>query len=115
MEAWGGIQSRWYDARRRLRVSTRWCYGSNLIGSGMQLVRGPEANGTRHNSNVSMHENGGKCERMRTDLLKTSYDERNIGEDIASLKRGACLLKYGHRGKPNFCPFRLSNLEGSAH
>ncbi|PWA55601.1 hypothetical protein CTI12_AA425630 [Artemisia annua] len=56
-----------------------------------------------------------QCERMRTDLLKTSYAERNIGEDIASLKRGACLLKYGHRGKPNFCPFRLSNLEGSAH
>ncbi|PWA41498.1 S-locus glycoprotein domain-containing protein [Artemisia annua] len=50
-----------------------------------------------------------QCERMRTDLLKTSYDERNIGEDIASLRRGACLLKYGHKGKPNFCPFCLSN------
>ncbi|PWA18529.1 hypothetical protein CTI12_AA630080 [Artemisia annua] len=50
-----------------------------------------------------------QCERMRTDPLKTSYDERNIGEDIASFKRGACLLKYGHRGKPNFSSFFLSN------
>ncbi|PWA68772.1 hypothetical protein CTI12_AA293890 [Artemisia annua] len=46
-----------------------------------------------------------------TDLLRTSYDERNIGQAIASLKRGTCLLKYGRRGKPKFCPFRLSNDE----
>ncbi|XP_019454817.1 PREDICTED: uncharacterized protein LOC109355968 isoform X1 [Lupinus angustifolius] len=30
---------------------------------------------------------------------------------IASLKKGAYLLKYGRRGKPKFCPFRLSNDE----
>ncbi|XP_028108208.1 acid beta-fructofuranosidase-like [Camellia sinensis] len=29
---------------------------------------------------------------------------------IAALKRGAYLLKYGRRGKPKFCPFRLSTL-----
>ena len=63
---WPGIQSRWYDARRQLRVSTGWYYGSNLIGSGMQLVRGLEANGTRHNPNVSMHENGGKVRVFNT-------------------------------------------------
>ncbi|KAL7192137.1 hypothetical protein ACSBR2_024057 [Camellia fascicularis] len=30
---------------------------------------------------------------------------------IAALKRGAYLLKYGRRGKPKFCPFRLSTDE----
>lgn len=29
---------------------------------------------------------------------------------ITSLKKGAYLLKYGRRGKPKFCPFRLSNV-----
>ena len=24
--------------------------------------------------------------------------------------KGACLLKYGRRGKPKFCPFRLANV-----
>nr|XP_048317951.1 PH, RCC1 and FYVE domains-containing protein 1-like [Ziziphus jujuba var. spinosa] len=30
---------------------------------------------------------------------------------ITALKKGAYLLKYGRRGKPKFCPFRLSNDE----
>jgi hypothetical protein len=30
---------------------------------------------------------------------------------ITALKKGAQLLKYGRRGKPKFCPFRLSNDE----
>ncbi|KAK6931215.1 Brevis radix (BRX) domain [Dillenia turbinata] len=30
---------------------------------------------------------------------------------ITVLKKGAHLLKYGRRGKPKFCPFRLSNDE----
>uniref|UniRef100_F6I5R8 PH, RCC1 and FYVE domains-containing protein 1 n=1 Tax=Vitis vinifera TaxID=29760 RepID=F6I5R8_VITVI len=30
---------------------------------------------------------------------------------IIALKKGAHLLKYGRRGKPKFCPFRLSNDE----
>ena len=29
---------------------------------------------------------------------------------ITALKKGACLLKYGRRGTPKFCPFRLSNV-----
>ncbi|XP_024021109.1 PH, RCC1 and FYVE domains-containing protein 1 isoform X2 [Morus notabilis] len=32
-------------------------------------------------------------------------------EAITALKKGANLLKYGRRGKPKFCPFRLSNDE----
>ncbi|RXI05256.1 hypothetical protein DVH24_006513 [Malus domestica] len=32
-------------------------------------------------------------------------------EAITALKKGAQLLKYGRRGKPKFCPFRLSNDE----
>ncbi|KAK8492996.1 hypothetical protein V6N12_037524 [Hibiscus sabdariffa] len=32
-------------------------------------------------------------------------------EAITALKKGAYLLKYGRRGKPKFCPFRLSNDE----
>ncbi|KAJ6713268.1 REGULATOR OF CHROMOSOME CONDENSATION [Salix purpurea] len=32
---------------------------------------------------------------------------------ITALKRGAQLLKYGRRGRPKFCPFRLSNDESA--
>ncbi|KAH9318738.1 hypothetical protein KI387_020507, partial [Taxus chinensis] len=32
---------------------------------------------------------------------------------ITALKKGAHLLKYGRRGKPKFCPFRLSNRSGT--
>jgi hypothetical protein len=34
--------------------------------------------------------------------------ERDIEQAITALKKGAQLLKYGRRGKPKFCPFRLS-------
>nr|CAB3475464.1 unnamed protein product [Digitaria exilis] len=37
--------------------------------------------------------------------------ERDIEQAITALKKGAYLLKYGRRGKPKFCPFRLSNDE----
>ncbi|CAN6550553.1 unnamed protein product [Malus baccata var. baccata] len=37
--------------------------------------------------------------------------ERDIDQAITALKKGATLLKYGRRGKPKFCPFRLSNDE----
>ncbi|KAG5566324.1 hypothetical protein RHGRI_002056 [Rhododendron griersonianum] len=37
--------------------------------------------------------------------------ERDIEQAINALKKGACLLKYGRRGKPKFCPFRLANDE----
>ncbi|XP_057976857.1 PH, RCC1 and FYVE domains-containing protein 1-like isoform X2 [Malania oleifera] len=34
-----------------------------------------------------------------------------LKQAITALKKGAHLLKYGRRGKPKFCPFRLSNDE----
>lgn len=34
--------------------------------------------------------------------------DREIEQAIVALKKGAHLLKYGRRGKPKFCPFRLS-------
>ncbi|KAI5002065.1 hypothetical protein ZWY2020_026715 [Hordeum vulgare] len=37
--------------------------------------------------------------------------ERDLEPAITALKKGAYLLKYGRRGKPKFCPFRLSNDE----
>ncbi|XP_061358589.1 PH, RCC1 and FYVE domains-containing protein 1 [Gastrolobium bilobum] len=45
------------------------------------------------------------------DPHKTGLGERDIEQAIASLKKGSYLLKYGRRGKPKFCPFRLSNDE----
>ncbi|CAK8565352.1 unnamed protein product [Lathyrus sativus] len=46
-----------------------------------------------------------------SDLNRTGTVERDIEQAITALKKGACLLKYGRRGKPKFCPFRLSNDE----
>ncbi|KAL6527833.1 hypothetical protein OROMI_029644 [Orobanche minor] len=37
--------------------------------------------------------------------------ERDIEQAVTALKKGAHLLKYGRRGKPKFCPFRLANDE----
>ncbi|XP_004491255.1 PH, RCC1 and FYVE domains-containing protein 1-like [Cicer arietinum] len=48
---------------------------------------------------------------MTSDLSRTGSVERDIEQAITALKKGACLLKYGRRGKPKFCPFRLSNDE----
>ncbi|KAI4314181.1 hypothetical protein L6164_027116 [Bauhinia variegata] len=45
------------------------------------------------------------------DPQKTGVGERDIEQAITYLKKGAYLLKYGRRGKPKFCPFRLSNDE----
>ncbi|CAF1920478.1 unnamed protein product [Brassica oleracea] len=36
--------------------------------------------------------------------------ERVIKQALISLKKGAQVLKYGRKGKPKFCPFRLSNV-----
>ncbi|CAN6675949.1 unnamed protein product [Malus baccata var. baccata] len=41
----------------------------------------------------------------------TDAFERLISKAITALKKGATLLKYGRRGKPKFCSFRLSNDE----
>lgn len=48
---------------------------------------------------------------MALDLSRTGHVERDIEQAITALKKGGCLLKYGRRGKPKFCPFRLSNDE----
>ncbi|XP_072953082.1 PH, RCC1 and FYVE domains-containing protein 1-like isoform X1 [Typha angustifolia] len=45
------------------------------------------------------------------DPLRNGPVERDIEQAITALKKGAYLLKYGRRGKPKFCPFRLSNDE----
>uniref|UniRef100_A0A7N1A1A8 Uncharacterized protein n=1 Tax=Kalanchoe fedtschenkoi TaxID=63787 RepID=A0A7N1A1A8_KALFE len=45
------------------------------------------------------------------DSHRSGFPERDIEQAIASLKKGTQLLKYGRRGKPKFCPFRLSNDE----
>ncbi|KAF8411664.1 hypothetical protein HHK36_004222 [Tetracentron sinense] len=36
-----------------------------------------------------------------------------LGKALIALKKGSQLLKYGRKGKPKFCPFRLSNDESS--
>ncbi|XP_016204355.1 E3 ubiquitin-protein ligase HERC2 [Arachis ipaensis] len=36
-----------------------------------------------------------------------------ILQALVALKRGSQLLKYGRKGKPKFCPFRLSNDEST--
>ncbi|CAM6076815.1 unnamed protein product [Sphagnum tenellum] len=45
------------------------------------------------------------------DQTRSGLLERDIEQAITALKKGAQLLKYGRRGKPKFCPFRLSNDE----
>ncbi|XP_040991757.1 PH, RCC1 and FYVE domains-containing protein 1-like isoform X1 [Juglans microcarpa x Juglans regia] len=48
---------------------------------------------------------------MASDLSRAGPVERDVEQAITTLKKGAYLLKYGRRGKPKFCPFRLSNDE----
>ncbi|XP_047317811.1 PH, RCC1 and FYVE domains-containing protein 1 [Impatiens glandulifera] len=49
---------------------------------------------------------------MTTDANRNGGQvERDIEQAITALKKGAYLLKYGRRGKPKFCPFRLANDE----
>ncbi|KAG0480493.1 hypothetical protein HPP92_011351 [Vanilla planifolia] len=43
------------------------------------------------------------------DAPRNSPFERDVEQAITALKKGSCLLKYGRRGKPKFCPFRLSS------
>ncbi|KAI3839540.1 hypothetical protein MKW92_002973 [Papaver armeniacum] len=42
------------------------------------------------------------------DHHRSTPGERDVEQAIIALKKGAYLLKYGRRGKPKFCPFRLS-------
>ncbi|KAJ4827177.1 hypothetical protein Tsubulata_025271 [Turnera subulata] len=52
-----------------------------------------------------------RTDRLAADLSRTGPVERDVEQAITALKKGAYLLKYGRRGKPKFCPFRLSNDE----
>ncbi|XP_040997959.1 PH, RCC1 and FYVE domains-containing protein 1-like [Juglans microcarpa x Juglans regia] len=47
------------------------------------------------------------------DLVSYGNADRDIEKTLIALKKGAQLLKYGRKGKPKFCPFRLSNDESS--
>ncbi|XVE95669.1 hypothetical protein REPUB_Repub02eG0118500 [Reevesia pubescens] len=47
------------------------------------------------------------------DLVSYGNAQRDIDQALLALKKGAQLLKYGRKGKPKFCPFRLSNDETS--
>ncbi|KAL8134402.1 hypothetical protein AgCh_009435 [Apium graveolens] len=40
--------------------------------------------------------------------LASSANADNIEQALITLKKGSQLLKYGRKGKPKFCPFRLS-------
>ncbi|XP_061358439.1 PH, RCC1 and FYVE domains-containing protein 1-like isoform X2 [Gastrolobium bilobum] len=45
------------------------------------------------------------------DLASYGNADRDLEQALIALKKGAQLLKYGRKGKPKFCPFRLSNDE----
>ncbi|KAL7192723.1 hypothetical protein ACSBR2_024524 [Camellia fascicularis] len=48
---------------------------------------------------------------MSEDFLAAVPSDRAVEQALVGLKKGAHLLKYGRRGKPKFCPFRLSTDE----
>ncbi|KAL3828230.1 hypothetical protein ACJIZ3_017032 [Penstemon smallii] len=57
-----------------------------------------------------MSRNGDRM--SNSDFIKAGGPvEKDIDQAITALKKGAYLLKYGRRGKPKFCPFRLANDE----
>ncbi|GFZ16630.1 regulator of chromosome condensation (RCC1) family with FYVE zinc finger domain-containing protein [Actinidia rufa] len=48
---------------------------------------------------------------MSEELPATVPSDRAVEQALVALKKGAHLLRYGLRGKPKFCPFRLSTDE----
>ncbi|XP_058179694.1 PH, RCC1 and FYVE domains-containing protein 1 [Rhododendron vialii] len=48
---------------------------------------------------------------MTEEFPATVPSDRAVEQALVALKKGAHLLKYGQRGKPKFCPFRLSTDE----
>ncbi|CAN6208179.1 unnamed protein product [Urochloa humidicola] len=48
---------------------------------------------------------------MASEFMKNGPFDRDVEQAITCLKKGTHLLKYGRRGKPKFCPFKLSNDE----
>ncbi|KAL3513840.1 hypothetical protein ACH5RR_026557 [Cinchona calisaya] len=47
------------------------------------------------------------------DLVSYGNADRDIEQALIALKKGSQLLKYGRKGKPKFCAFRLSTDESS--
>lgn len=47
------------------------------------------------------------------DLVSLTNAQRDIDQALLALKKGAQLIKYGRKGKPKFCPFRLSHDEST--
>ncbi|KAI5683724.1 hypothetical protein M9H77_04952 [Catharanthus roseus] len=50
-------------------------------------------------------------ERVPMNFSYENFDRKLQFLAITAIKRGSYLLKYGRKGKPKFCPFRLSNDE----
>lgn len=48
---------------------------------------------------------------MAERCVRTAPSDRGVEKALVALKKGAHLLKCGRRGKPKFCPFRLSSDE----
>ncbi|KAL0435338.1 UNVERIFIED_CONTAM: PH, RCC1 and FYVE domains-containing protein 1 [Sesamum radiatum] len=68
-------------------------------------------------SNSDVSRAGGPVERDIEQISGIKFSHALSWSDflgelaITALKKGAYLLKYGRRGKPKFCPFRLANDE----
>ncbi|KAK9724307.1 hypothetical protein RND81_05G062700 [Saponaria officinalis] len=45
------------------------------------------------------------------DLVSYGLSDRDIDQALIALKKGTHLIKYSRKGKPKFCPFRLSTDE----
>lgn len=45
------------------------------------------------------------------DLVNYGNLERDIEQALITLKKGTQLIKYSRKGKPKFCPFRISSDE----
>ncbi|KAG0614466.1 hypothetical protein M758_6G179200 [Ceratodon purpureus] len=54
-----------------------------------------------------------KPEQRMADQSRHEALERDVEQAITALKKGAQLLKYGRRGRPKFCPFKLSADENA--
>ncbi|KAL9258562.1 PH, RCC1 and FYVE domains-containing protein [Drosera capensis] len=54
---------------------------------------------------------GGGVSHGMADLLSYGNAERHFEQVLIGLKKGTQLLKYGRKGKPKYCPFKLSNDE----
>ncbi|XP_074291010.1 PH, RCC1 and FYVE domains-containing protein 1-like [Silene latifolia] len=47
------------------------------------------------------------------DLASYGLSDRDIDQALIALKKGTHLIKYSRKGKPKFCPFRLSTDEAT--